>query len=72
MLERRDKPRGNASEEKRQAELELREVNNSFPFFQFFLFFQLRKLESEVRQRRTQINNRFKAYTGDVKARKKL
>jgi len=28
MLERRDKPRGNASEEKRQAELELREVNS--------------------------------------------
>ncbi|CAF1486316.1 unnamed protein product [Rotaria sordida] len=57
ILKRRGEVRGNAYEEKRQAELELRE---------------LRKLESEVKQRRTQIDNRFKAYTGDVKARKKL
>ncbi|CAF4242135.1 unnamed protein product, partial [Rotaria sp. Silwood2] len=57
ILKRRGEVRGNAYEEKRQAELELRE---------------LRKLESEVKQRRTQIDSRFKAYTGDVKARKKL
>ncbi|CAF1053637.1 unnamed protein product [Rotaria sordida] len=57
ILKRRGEVRGNAYEEKRQAEFELRE---------------LRKLESEVKQRRTQIDNRFKAYTGDVKARKKL
>jgi hypothetical protein len=57
MLKRRNGVPGNAFEEKRLAELELRE---------------LKKLESEVKERRTQINNRFKAYTGDVKARKKL
>ncbi|CAF4535537.1 unnamed protein product [Rotaria sp. Silwood1] len=57
IIKRRSEVRGNAYEEKRQAELELRE---------------LRKLETEVKQRRTQIDSRFKAYTGDVKARKKL
>ncbi|CAF1211085.1 unnamed protein product [Adineta steineri] len=57
MLARRNLPRGNASEEKHQAEFELRE---------------LKKLQAEVRQRRTQINTRFKAYTGDVKAHKRL
>ncbi|UJR09247.1 hypothetical protein I4U23_013493 [Adineta vaga] len=57
IVTRRNQPRGNASEEKHQAELELHE---------------LRKLQNEVRQRRIQINTRFKAYTGDVKARKKL
>ncbi|CAF3371419.1 unnamed protein product [Rotaria socialis] len=57
IIKRRGEVRGNASDEKRQAEVELRE---------------LRKLETEIKQRRTQIDTRFKAYTGDVKARKKL
>ncbi|CAF1614719.1 unnamed protein product [Adineta ricciae] len=57
IRERRNRAPGNASEDKHQAELELHE---------------LRKLQNEVRQRRIQINTRFKAYTGDVKARKKL
>lgn len=80
MMRRRNEGQPNALEEKRQSELELREVR----FFRFFfvsfflstkclsLFFKLRKLEAEVKQRRTQINSRFKAYTGDVKSRKKL
>ncbi|CAF1615067.1 unnamed protein product [Adineta ricciae] len=57
IRERRNRAPGNASEDKHQAELDLHE---------------LRKLQNEVRQRRIQINTRFKAYTGDVKARKKL
>ncbi|CAF4060492.1 unnamed protein product [Rotaria magnacalcarata] len=57
IIKRRGEVRGNAFDEKRQAEVELRE---------------LRKLETEIKQRRTQVDSRFKAYTGDVKARKKL
>ncbi|CAF0802444.1 unnamed protein product [Didymodactylos carnosus] len=57
MLQRRTQPKGNVFEEKRQAELELKE---------------LRKLENEVKKRRAQIDYRLKPYTGDVKSKKKL